>query len=114
MEDGDRLCHFSGAETNALRWIRDGSIAPEDIAREVYDLLARTVFRLLKAGQTRTGFSKALVTGGVASSPLLRELLAQRTGNDRGRLVFGRPERSGDNAVGVALIGAAKQKQAQS
>ena len=113
MEDGDRVCHFSGAETQAQRWITEGKMSPEDIAREVYDLLARTVARLLKAGQARTGFSKALVTGGVASSPLLRELLMQRIKRDgRGpELVFGRPERSGDNAVGIALIGVKKWKQ---
>lgn len=106
MEDNDRYCHFSGAETQAQRWITEGRMTPEDIAREVYDLLARTVLRLLKAGQTRTGFSKALVTGGVASSPLLREMLRQRGVRGRGpELVFGLPQRSGDNAVGVALIG---------
>ena len=115
LEDRDRICHFSGAETKARRWICEGSMPPEDIAREVYDLMARTVLRLLRAGQARTGFSKALVTGGVASSPLLRDLLEQRNARDgnRLRLVFGKPERSGDNAVGVALIGAGKWKKEQ-
>lgn len=115
MEDGGSICHFSGAETQTQRWILEGRMSPEDIAREVYDLLARTVLRLLKAGQTRTGFSKALVTGGVASSPLLREMLARRGARDgRGpELVFGLPQRSGDNAVGVALIGAKRWKLEQ-
>ena len=115
LEDHDRICHFSGAETKACQWVREGAMPPENIAREVYDLLARTVLRLLRAGQVRTGFSKALVTGGVASSPLLRELLDKRNTRDgnRLRLVFGRPERSGDNAVGIALIGAAKWKREQ-
>jgi N6-L-threonylcarbamoyladenine synthase len=44
-----------------------------------------------------------LVCGGVASSQLLRTLLRQRF---TGTMYFGRPELSGDNAVGVALIGA--------
>ena len=32
--------------------------------------------RMLKAGAVKTGLADALVTGGVASSPLLRQLLA--------------------------------------
>lgn len=112
MENDDCTCHLSGAETQALRWIRGGSKAPEDIAREVYDLLARTLARMLRAGAAKTGLKTALVTGGVASSALLRRLLAERAARTRGcpEMVFGKPEMSGDNAVGVALI-AAKQLQ---
>ena len=48
-----------------------------------------------------------LLAGGVTSSLLLRELLTERNEKRRAglRLFFGRPEFSGDNAVGVALIG---------
>lgn len=112
MEKGDLVCHLSGAETKVQQWIRNKEPAPEDIAREIYDLLARTIIRMLKAGARETGFPRALVTGGVASSRLLRQLLEERRRKTNGcpELVFGRPERSGDNAVGVALIGAAKMK----
>jgi len=43
----------------------------------------------------------------VASSGLLREMMAVRAGKTRGvpEMVFGDPEMCGDNAVGVALIG---------
>ena len=44
-----------------------------------------------------------LVCGGVASSQLLRTLLKKRFS---GKLYFGKPELSRDNAVGVALLGA--------
>ena len=62
---------------------------------------------MLAAGSEKTGLRKALVTGGVAASPLLRELLAERAVRrpDVPEIVFGKPEMSGDNAVGVALIG---------
>ena len=48
-----------------------------------------------------------VLAGGVTSSLLLRELLTERNEKRRAglRLFFGRPEFSGDNAVGVALIG---------
>lgn len=113
MANGDLTCHFSGAETQTLKWISDGKTDRRDIAREVYDLLARTIARMIKAGAARTGFSAVLITGGVASSELLRGMLAERCARLRGcpELVFGKPERSGDNAVGVALIGVRKWQE---
>ena len=108
MENSDLICHLSGAETKVQQWIRKEELPAGDIAREIYDLLARTIVRLLKAGAKKTGLSRALVTGGVASSTLLRPLLEERRSKTAGcpEMVFGKPERSGDNAVGVALIGA--------
>ena len=107
MENGDLNCHFSGAESQVQRMLRNGTIAPENIAREIYDLLARTVMRMLSAGKARTGLRCALVAGGVAASPLFRQILLQRAEGKRQvpEIVFGQPELSGDNAVGVALIG---------
>jgi N6-L-threonylcarbamoyladenine synthase len=62
---------------------------------------------MLAAGARKTGLHKALVTGGVASSALFRQMLQQRAEGNRNapEIVFGKPEMSGDNAVGVALIG---------
>ena len=103
-------CHLSGAEAQLLRLIEEGE-APENAAAAVYDVLCRTVLRLLCAAAEKTGVREVLLAGGVASSPLLRELLQAR--NEKRRLGlklhFGRPEFSGDNAVGCALIGLEKQ-----
>ena len=100
-------CHLSGAETRALADIRAGVMAPEDIAAEVFDCLARTVARLVLGGCGQSGLCDALLGGGVASSSLLREQVKARVAarNRRIRLHFARPELSGDNAVGVALMG---------
>ena len=108
MENGGLTCHLSGAETQVQRWIREGNIPREDIAREIYDLLARTLIRMLRAGTERTGIRTALITGGVAASALLRQMLEERRRKTRNcpEIFFGKPEMSGDNAVGVALIGA--------
>ena len=113
MEDGDLACHFSGAESQVQRWIREGKYSHEAIALEIYDLLARTIARMLCAGAVKTGFRQALVTGGVASSALFREMLLRRLKSMRNapHAVFGKPEMSGDNAVGVALIGLAALRQ---
>ena len=107
MSDGDLTCHFSGAESQVQRWIKEGKVNREDTAREIYDVLARSTARMLAAGAEKTGLDSALVTGGVASSPLFRLMLVQRITARRSslKIVFGQPEMSGDNAVGVALIG---------
>ena len=113
MEGGDLYCHLSGAETQLQRWIAAGALPREDIAREVYDLLARTVARSVCAGAKQTGVGQVLMAGGVASSPLFREMVTERVRKrDRNlRVYFGRPEYSGDNAVGAALIGAQKLRE---
>ena len=113
MEGGDLYCHLSGAETQLQRWIASGALPREDIAREVYDLLARTVARSVCAGAKQTGVGQALMAGGVASSPLFREMVTERVRKrDRTlRVYFGRMEYSGDNAVGTALIGAQKLRE---
>ena len=113
MDDEDLSCHFSGAESQVQRWIREGKLSREQTAREIYDLLARTIARMLCAGTKKTGLRQALVTGGVASSALFREMLLERLYGKRQapRTVFGHPEMSGDNAVGVALIGWKKVRE---
>ena len=99
-------CHLSGAEAQLLRMIQSGA-RHEDVAAEVYGVLCRTVLRLLQGAAETTGCRDMLLAGGVMSSLLLRELLTERNEKRRAglRLFFGRPEFSGDNAVGVALIG---------
>ncbi len=101
-------CHLSGAEAQAMRDIAAGAMNPADIAAEVFDLLARTAFKMLSAAMISTGIQDALIFGGVASSHLLRDLLMQRVRarSSKLKLYFGKPELSGDNAVGVAVIGA--------
>lgn len=115
MADGGLHCHLSGAETQVQRWIARGDMTPEDIAREVYDLLARTVARMVTAAAAQTGIRQVLLAGGVASSQLFRTLVRQRIAKRDATLSvhFGRPEYSGDNAVGVALIGARQWREQQ-
>ena len=112
MDDGG--CHLSGAENALISAIRQGE-SRETVAKSVYDLLCRTVLRLLADAAEKTGESRALLFGGVASSALLREMLLERNQKRRLglRLYFGRPELSGDNAAGVALIGFEKYKSAE-
>ncbi len=94
-------CSFSGAESAAQRLT--GTVPDAELAYGVYDCLARTLAKMFANAVKQYGDSPFLVCGGVASSKLLRSLLAARFD---GQLYFGRPELSSDNAVGISLLGA--------
>ena len=99
-------CHLSGAEAQLMRLIAAGE-PKENVAAEVYSVLCRTVHRLLTAAAESVNVKDVLIAGGVASSNMLRRMLLERNEKRRTDMsfFFGRPEFSGDNAVGVALIG---------
>ena len=99
-------CSFSGSESAAQRLIDAGALSPEDMAAEVFSCIARSLAKVLANASQQTGVKKVLLAGGVASSTYLRELLPARLKkmNVRLKLNWGRPELSGDNACGVALI----------
>ena len=97
----DLTCSLSGAETAARRAIEGGAPAAE-VAYGIYDLLARTLTKVLSNTARQHGERPMLLCGGVASSLLLRELLRERCGLP---LFFGESRYSSDNAVGVAALG---------
>lgn len=101
-------CNMAGAENKAARWLESGELPREDVACEVFDFLSRSIERIIEAACEQTRARQALLAGGVASSSLLRQMLLHRARSRRlnCRLHFARPELSGDNAVGVALLGA--------
>ena len=108
-------CCLAGAENKIAGWLKEGALTHEQIALEVFDFLSRTIERMLENACAQTGCRQALLAGGVASSLLLRELLTARAKQRRldCRLCFARPELSGDNAVGVALLGAEMLKHSE-
>lgn len=89
-----------------MRLIDQGDMKGDQIALELFDLISRSIARLLLAGQKAAGANTALVVGGVASSSLLRSLLRGRLAKLGARLDvrFGQPQYSGDNAAGIALL----------
>ena len=114
MEKSGLNCHLSGAEAQLMRMIKADE-KKEDIAAEVYSILCRTVLRMLQTAADKTGTNEMLLAGGVASSQLFRELLLERNEKRRAglKIHFGRPEFSGDNAVGAALIGLSKLQKGE-
>ena len=91
----------AGAETAAQRALHQGA-EPQEIAFGIYELLARTLTKLLTNAARQRGERPVLLCGGVASSQLLKELLHQRSELP---LFFGESRYSSDNAVGVAAMG---------
>ncbi|MDO4547419.1 MAG: O-sialoglycoprotein endopeptidase [Clostridia bacterium] len=102
---GDNIS-LSGAEARLMRLI-DAGERPTDVAREVYSFLERTLAKWMENAVRKSGIKTILMTGGVSSSEMLKSLLAARIkkrGSDM-ELYWADPGLSGDNAVGVALIG---------
>ncbi|MBR3299703.1 MAG: hypothetical protein IKI64_10990 [Clostridia bacterium] len=97
---------LSGAETKAAAAIDRGEDAART-ARSCFDLIARTLAKTVENAMELHGAKACrdfLFAGGVASSGLLREMLAHRLEGSGARLHFSRPELSSDNAVGAALM----------
>jgi N6-L-threonylcarbamoyladenine synthase len=97
------FCNLSGTETQALRAAADGA----DAAALALALFARIADCLLRIGAEAVrayGAIEILFTGGVSASAYLR----RRVSAAAPAAVFGDAALAGDNAVGVALLGAEK------
>ena len=105
-------CSFSGAEAQAKRLYESGACTREQLAAEIYSCLVRTVEKLIKNASEETKLTRVLLAGGVVSSARFRDELCMRVHKRRDglQLYFAAPEYSGDNAVGVAMIGLARYK----
>ena len=96
-------CSFSGPETQSVRLQAQG-VPGEEIAYGVYDCLARTLSRLIRAAGEAAGEKMpVLLSGGVSGSALLRELLETRL---RDPLYYAGDGLSSDNACGAAMLAA--------
>lgn len=96
---------FSGAEDRLMREISSGT-KKTAIAYAIYDLLSRSLFKLIKNARGISGVRDVLLAGGVSSSLLLKQLLLKRMDKACASegIFFSESELSSDNAVGVALI----------
>jgi N6-L-threonylcarbamoyladenine synthase len=92
---------FSGPEAAAMRAIEMGA-AKGAVARGVEEVIARALAKLVDAAVEQPG--PLLVVGGVAANRRIRADLRSRL-EPGFTLYWASPERSRDNAVGVALIG---------
>jgi N6-L-threonylcarbamoyladenine synthase len=108
------FCSFSGVEDAAMRDIASGMEAPL-IAAELFDCVSRVALKMAVNAVDKTGYQSVLITGGVASSSLLKELLRDRIKKRRLSLTvhFGQAQYAADNAAGVAVIGLEEYRKHQ-
>ncbi|MDR1573834.1 MAG: peptidase M22 [Clostridiales Family XIII bacterium] len=100
--------NLSGMETQCLRAIEAG-VRAEVLARAVFENIADCLLRIGADAARAYGVRDVLFTGGVSASEALRtRMAAARTGPVS---IFGDAALCGDNAVGIALLGAEGLKQ---
>lgn len=100
----DLTISFSGPDSAAKRLL-DAGITPPELARRVFNCIVHAIAEVTAAAADRFRVDRVLLAGGVASADLIRTaLLKEAVLKDVG-LIFAPKELSGDNAVGVGLIG---------
>ncbi len=103
----DCYMNLSGIETQSMRKAEElmGAGEPADmLIKELFDKLGRSILDMTMQLIDKYGNRPVIFAGGVSSSEYIRKYLSGELPDDV-RYVFGEPELSGDNAVGVALIG---------
>lgn len=99
---------FSGPTTALLRALERDEVPHADLARAAEKCIANTLEKVLCHTLETLKIRDVFIVGGVAANAFIRERLKQRLEHPaRGaRLFFADPVFSGDNAFGVARIGA--------
>ncbi|GBF11039.1 O-sialoglycoprotein endopeptidase [Tepidibacillus sp. HK-1] len=98
--------HFSGAENEAMKRIKNGE-PKEEVARAIEHNIATTISKVLRKAIEQGYPKEILIVGGVAQNQYIREYLIKRLEHRSvgAALFFAKKEYSGDNAFGVANIG---------
>jgi tRNA A37 threonylcarbamoyltransferase TsaD len=100
------FCNLSGMETQCLRAIKAG-VRAGTLARAVFENIADCLLRIGADAARAHGVRDVLFTGGVSASGFLRTRVA--AAREGPAPTFGDAALCGDNAVGVALLGAEKR-----
>lgn len=97
--------NFSGAETKGLKLISQGT-KKEDVALAVLKCVANSLEKIIRQAVEQYKISNVLLVGGVAANSYLRHRVSYRLEHPAvgAKLFFAKPEYSGDNAVGPALL----------
>ncbi len=99
--------NLSGIETECLRAVSEGCPA-EILVPELFLLISDALFQLTVNACRKSGTDSMVYAGGVAASGFIRETLTKRLRSAGINAIFGEPAMSSDNAVGTALLGAAR------
>jgi len=75
------------------------------VAASLFRFIADTLAGMIRRIETQYGIESFLLAGGVSSSTVIRERLAETLEGGSPGIRFGKPQYCTDNAVGTALIG---------
>ena len=96
-------CSLSGVENKCRKMLENGE-KPCDIARFCVEYIGESIKAMTEAAVSQYGPLPVVFAGGVMSDSIIKQMLS-----DISDSYFARPEFSCDNAVGVAVFGAAKK-----
>lgn len=94
---------FSGPETHAIRLIEKG-LSHSAIAEGVQLCISKSLSKVIRNAIGKTGLSKVLLVGGVASNQYIRNSVSQTIADLKVDLFYPQRSYSSDNAVGVAFM----------
>ena len=100
----DLTISFSGPES-AGRRLLNSPIPPPELARRVFNCISQALIGVTAEAVDRFRVDQVLFTGGVAANEIIRTELSQAKALQGVKLIFAPKGLSGDNAVGVGLIG---------
>lgn len=104
-----RRFSFSGAETLATRYLRQG-VPREEVAFALLRCIANTLEKVVRDQAGLQAVRDVVLVGGVMANGLIKQRLRERLEHPAVglRLHFALPRLSTDNAVGIALMGREK------
>jgi N6-L-threonylcarbamoyladenine synthase len=108
MDDNTCDFSFSGLKTAFINYVKNNGINEENMPdilasfqEAVIDVLFQKAFRAIK----KTGITRVVVGGGVASNGRLREVFLERGSGEGLDVMFYSPEFCTDNGAMVAMLG---------
>lgn len=100
--------NLSGLETQVEKWFCKEGPSLSTVCYELFQIIAQALVAWSVSAMDKTGCSKILFTGGVASSSFIRNAVTKQFMEIKGDIIFGDSVLSSDNAVGIGLLGAGK------
>lgn len=106
LHSGDLNFSFSGLKTAVMTQLRDGDVAPADMAAEFQAAVVDVLVAKSLAALKQTGLSRLVVAGGVGANQALRARLNEATARRRQRVFYPEPALCTDNGAMIAFAGA--------
>ena len=102
--------NLSGIETQCSRLLqssayKEGKADESLLIRELFDKIAETIVSVSQCAAEQLNMTDIMFSGGVSCSQYISTKIKKALKNKEFNIEFGRQELSGDNAVGIALLG---------